>query len=267
MINHTDHRTDQKLLTGHNVCVKIQNNTILHQIHFDLQPRTMTGLVGPNGCGKTTLLRTISGYLPYEGSIVLKNKEISQWSTRALAREMSFVRQSPPLPFEFTVKDLVLLGLIPHKSLLQDITSQDRHQMERALETVGLLSFAKRPISTLSGGERQRAYLAQAILQNSDLLLLDEPTTHLDICHQYHLLEFTKRLTEAGKTILAVFHDLELASKFSDHLIVLNHGEVASTGAPLTTLNDQLLADVFRMRAHITVDQNQQCRIQYESPL
>jgi len=267
MNNRTFNPTDQKCLTGQGVCVKILNRPILHEIHFDMQPRTITGLLGPNGCGKTTLLRAISGYLPYEGSILLKNKEIYQWPTRALSRQISFVRQSPMLTFDFTVEELVLLGLIPHKSLLQDITSEDRDLLRQALNTVGLSSFAKRPVDTLSGGERQRAYLAQAILQDSDILLFDEPTTHLDICHQYQLLEFTRRVTERGKTVLAVFHDLELASKFSDQLIVLKEGAMVASGPAPSILNDQLLADVFRMRAKINFDQNGDCKIYYKSAL
>jgi len=260
-------QTHQFLLTGHDVCVKIQKNIILHKINFELQPSTITGLLGPNGCGKTTLLRAISGYIPYDGSILLKNKEISQWSSRDLARQLSFVRQSPQLPFHFTVEELVLLGLIPHKSLLQDITSNYRDLLKQALETVSLSNFEKRPLDTLSGGECQRAYLAQAILQDSDLLLFDEPTNHLDICHQYQLLEFTRHLTKTGKTILAVFHDIELASKFSDQLIILNDGELVVSGSPQMTITDELLADVFRMRAKITLDQNRDCRIHYESAL
>ncbi|MCY4001272.1 MAG: ABC transporter ATP-binding protein [Bacteroidetes bacterium] len=252
-----EHCPDPALLVGKDVSVQIQNTTILQEIQFTLTSGTITGLIGPNGCGKTTLLRAICGYLPYTGSIVLKNKEIIQWNKRMLARQVSFVRQAPWHSFDFTVEELVLLGLIPHKSLLQDITPKDHEFLNMALSDVGLSGYNQRSIRSLSGGERQRAYLAQAMVQNSHLLLLDEPTTHLDINHQYQFLELIKGLRKQGKTILAVFHDLELASKYSDHLIVLHQGCMVTSGSPTNVLDDKLLADVFRMNAkvHITADQ------------
>lgn len=251
------------LLVGTDVSVQIQNITILQEIQFDLKSGTITGVIGPNGCGKTTLLRAICGYLPYKGSILLQNKEIIQWKKRLLARQVSFVRQAPWHSFDFTVEELVLLGLIPHKSLLQDITSRDRALLNSILEDVGLSNYNQQSIQSLSGGERQRAYLAQAMLQNTDLLLLDEPTTHLDISHQYQFLELIRGLREQGKTIMVVFHDLELAAKYSDQLMVLNQGRMIVTGSPTSVLNDTLIADVFRMRAHIHFSPSQDCTITY----
>ena len=255
------------LLIIRDLSVQILNTTILHPIQFSLFPGTVTGLVGRNGCGKTTLLRAICGFLPYTGSILLEDTEIRKWPRKKLARKISFVRQAPSLSFDFTVEELVLLGLLPHKSLWEDISTQDRTSLEMALEQVSLSGFAKRSLRSLSGGERQRTYLAQAILQDSELLLLDEPTTHLDVCHQYQFLELMKGLTDRGKTVLAVFHDLEFAAKFSDQLLVLDKGHLVVTGPPKNVLNDGLLAEVFGMCASVNITRSGSCRITYESTL
>ncbi len=255
------------LLAVRDLSIQLHGTPIVHSLQFNLYPRTITGLVGPNGCGKTTLLRAICGYLPYSGSILLKEKEVSEWPRRELARKISFVRQAPALSFDFTVKELVLLGLLPRKSLLEGISRQDHESLHEVLEQIGLSGFSKRSVQSLSGGERQRAYLAQAILQDSTLLLLDEPTAHLDINHQYQFLELLKDLVTQGKTILAVFHDLELAAKFSDHLLVLHQGHQFDHGPPSNILNDELLARVFKMRAHVRTNPGGEYRITYISSL
>ena len=258
---------DSPLLTVNDLSVELSNTIIVHSIKFSLFSGTVTGLVGPNGCGKTTLLRAVCGYLPYTGSILFEQKEICIWSQKELARKISFVRQAPRLSFEFTVEELVLLGLLPRKSLLEGVSRHDQSTLKIVLEQVGLSGFEKRSLQSLSGGERQRAYLAQAIMQDSELLLLDEPTTHLDVCHQYQFLELMKGLKNQGKTVLAVFHDLELAAKFSDFLLVLHHGHLVVTGTPKHILRDELLANVFRMRGRVGIAPNGECKITYDAPL
>lgn len=264
--NNVPRKSQDALLGVRGLSVQIQDTTILDSIQFNLYPGTITGLVGPNGCGKTTLLRAICGYLPYTGSILLGEKEVCEWPKRELARKMSFVRQAPILSFDFTVEELVLLGLLPHKSLLKGITRQDRKSLSRVLEQIGLSGFSKRSVQSLSGGERQRAYLAQAVLQDSSLLLLDEPTAHLDISHQYQFLELLKNLVCKGKSILTVFHDLELALKFSDYLLVLHQGAQIDYG-PTSIMNDELLARVFNMRGRVRFTEGGECTIHYDSSI
>jgi len=247
--------------------VQIQSNTIIRDVHFKLYPGTITGLIGPNGCGKTTLLRTICGYLPYQGSILLKNQRLTDWSRRQLAREVASVRQAPTLSFDFTVKEVVLLGLLPRKAWLEGVNDQDRTSLNTVLEQVGLSGFSERPLQSLSGGERQRAYLAQAILQDSELLLLDEPTSHLDICHQHQFLNLIKELAHKGKTVLAVFHDLGLATRFSDQLLVLHEGRLVAEGYPRSVLTEELLSEVFGMHARIAQYEHRQWEIVYERPV
>ncbi len=255
------------LVTVIDLSVQIQRNTIIRDVHFELYPGTITGLIGPNGCGKTTLLRTICGYLPYQGSILLKNQRLADWSRRRLACEIASVRQAPSLSFDFTVKEVVLLGLLPRKAWLEGVSDQDRIFLKTVLEQVGLSDFSDRSLQSLSGGERQRAYLAQAILQDSELLLLDEPTTHLDVCHQHQFLNLIKELTRKGKAVLAVFHDLGLATRFSDQLLVLHEGRLVAEGNPESVLTEELLSDVFGMHAKIAQYEHRQWEIIYERPV
>ena len=253
------------ILTAKDLKVSRNGQTILHNLSFDITPRTVTGLIGPNGSGKTTLLRTISGYLPYQGSIQLLNREIKHWQARALARKLAVVRQAPSLSFNFTVAEIVLLGLLPHKTLFQSTSRRDLDYLQTALKKVGLEGFARRRVHSLSGGEQQRVYLAQALLQNADMLLLDEPTTHLDVSNQYNFLHTARELIDQGRTIIVVFHDLELAARFADKLLVLHKGHLFTAGPPSSILNEALIRDVFRMHASIYVNVTGQTSITYQS--
>ncbi len=214
-------------------------------------PGIQVGLIGPNGSGKTTLLRAIGGLLPYTGSLAFQGRQMSEWKPRPLARRLAFVRQATPISFDFTVREIVLLGRSPHKSFLERDTGTDHGMVNRALERVDLAGFADRSIHSLSGGERRRAFLAQALVQEADLLMLDEPTTHLDVHHQFRFLYLMRELVESGRTTIVVFHDIELAARFSDILLVLVDGKIAASGEPSQVLTPKLMAAVFRMRCQI----------------
>ena len=254
------------LIEAQNLHVELGDMIILHDLSFSIQRGTWVGLLGPNGSGKTTLMRTFGGLLPYSGDLQFAGKSLHTWSARALAREMAFVRQTTPLSFDFTVEELVLLGRAPHKSLLQRTDHTDHKHVTQALRTVDLDGFARRSVLSLSGGERQRVFLAQALVQEADLLLLDEPTTHLDVHYQFEFLNVVKAFVGAGRTVIAVFHDLEQAARYADHLLVLHQGRLAASGPPRDILTEALIAKVFRMRAHLDTSETGKLRIDYLAP-
>ena len=239
---------------------------MLHGVGLDVAEGTWLGVLGPNGSGKTTLLRAVSGALPYDGRLVLWGREVRAWKPRALARRLAFVRQALPLTFDFRVEDLVLLGRAPHRGWMEAYTHEDRERTHAALAGVDLAGFAGRSVLSLSGGERQRVLLAQALAQEAELLLLDEPTAHLDVHYQFGLMERVRALVEAGRTVLSVFHDLELAARHADRLVLLQSGRVAAAGAPADVLTPARIAEVFRMRADVGPGPGGGLRIDYLGP-
>ena len=254
------------MLKARELCVGQRKKIILRDVAFKLSNGTLTGLVGPNGSGKTTLLRTICGYLPYTGSLRLHDREIRDWSTRELARNLAVVRQASSLSFDFAVTEIVRLGLLPHKGMLEGHSKHDLERLHAALTQVDLQGFASRRMHSLSGGEQQRVYLAQALLQDANVLLLDEPMTHLDVSHQFRFLHVIQELVAMGRCVVVVFHDLELAARFSDNMLVLQEGRLVAAGPPSTVLTQSLLSDVFRMRVNIYATHSGQTGISYECP-
>ncbi len=236
---------------------------ILHGLTIRVEKGTKVGLIGPNGSGKTTLLRTIAGLIPYLGSLRVMGKEVSQWKARLLAQQMAFLRQTTPIAFDFTVRDLVMLGRGPHKRILEWNTTQDQDTVDHALTAVDLSGFGGRSTRSLSGGELRRAFLAQALVQEATILLLDEPTAHLDVHHQYRLLSIVDNLVAQGRTILVVFHDIELAARYSDIIYVVQHGRIFASGPPDTLLTPELMASVFRMECTVTLPD----QIHYHAPI
>ena len=247
--------------------VRLSEKPILTDVRFEVDRGRFVGLLGPNGSGKTTLLRTLAGLLPYRGSARFFGREIHQWPQRDLAQHLAFVRQMQPLPFDFRVEELVLLGRTPHLGLLQGYSANDRRLASEALEELDVAAYHARSVRELSGGELQRVLLAQALVQRPDVLLLDEPTAHLDVHHQYSFLEAIRRQVKSGKTVIAVFHDLELAARFSDLLVVLHEGICVAVGDPFEVLTERLLYDVFLMRGDVKRDVHGHARVHYLQPL
>jgi iron complex transport system ATP-binding protein len=255
------------LISAERLHVALDGTEILHDLHFEVASGTWIGLIGPNGSGKTTLLRTVAGLLPYRGALVLDGRAVRAWSARELARRVAFVRQSTPLSFDFSVEELVMLGRSPHKGWLERYGGDDRTSVREALARVDLSGFARRSVLSLSGGERQRVFLAQALVQEADVLLLDEPTTHLDVHYQFEFLNVVRDLVAAGRTVVAVFHDLELAARYADHLLVLDEGRLVADGTSPTVLTAELLAEVFRMQARLEPTDDGNVRILYQAPV
>ena len=233
------------------LAVSLGEKPILHDLTFRVEPGAFVALLGPNGSGKTTLLRTLGGLLPYHGTLTLRGRPLRNWSDRARARAVAFVRQQPSLDFDFTVAEFVALGRGPHHGWLAAPSATDRQAVEAALAETDLAQLAGRPVSALSGGEQQRVLLAQALAQDAPVLLLDEPTAHLDVHHQYDLIGRVATLAEAGKTVIGAFHDLAFAARYADRLLVLRAGRLAAHGPPADVLTPALVRDVFRMEAEV----------------
>ncbi|NND71449.1 MAG: ABC transporter ATP-binding protein [Rhodothermales bacterium] len=251
-------------VTVENVTVVRGGNRILNSVSMQTSAGEAIALIGPNGAGKTTLLRTIAGHQPYTGSISVAGKELHQWKPRELAQQLSFVRQALPISFDFSVMEMILLGRAPYKSLLQTYDTADRDLVERLTDELDLGGLGNRSILDLSGGEQQRVLLAQALAQETDIILLDEPTTHLDIHHKYDFMSRVKSYAQQGKTIIAAIHDLQLASQFADRIIVLSAGNVVASGTPTEIVRTELISDVFRVNINVETDPEGDIQIHYK---
>jgi iron complex transport system ATP-binding protein len=254
------------LLQVEQLQVVLGSTPILHGLTFEVAAGRWVGLIGPNGSGKTTLLRALSGVLPYAGSIRFEGQEVRDWKPQARARRLAFVPQGAAPVFDFQVAERVLLGRSPHKRWLEPWSADDRARVRQALAQVDLDGFEERNLLQLSGGERQRVLLAQALVQDADLLLLDEPTTHLDIHHQFAWMEQVQTLVADGKTVIGVFHDLELAARYAHHLLVLYQGRLVAAGPPADVLTPERLAAVFRMQARVQPAYGGGVRIDWQAP-
>ncbi|MGI6260856.1 MAG: ABC transporter ATP-binding protein [Acutalibacteraceae bacterium] len=220
------------MLTFSGICCGYDRVPVLRDISFSAEPGLLTGLVGTNGCGKTTLLKTAAGLLaPCGGEILLDGQPVSALTRREFARQVSYLPQNRPVP-EISVELLAEHGRFPHLGFSRTLTAADRAAVERALLLSGTEGLRPRNVAHLSGGERQRAYLAMLLAQDTDVLLLDEPTAFLDISQQFSLLELLQKLALQGKTIVVVLHELALAMKFCSRLAVLESGRLAGFGTP-----------------------------------
>jgi iron complex transport system ATP-binding protein len=245
--------------------VRLDGHPILHDLAFAMTAGTGVGLIGPNGSGKTTLLRALGAHVPVEGTITLDGRPVEDWSAAERARRLAYVRQAPSLTFDFTVEELVLLGRAPHRGWLQRYRRDDRARVRAALRRVDLDGFADRSVLSLSGGETQRVFLAQALVQEADLLLLDEPTAHLDVHYQFSFMEQVRALVNEGRGVLTVFHDLERAARYAERLLVLDGGRLVADGPPADVLTPGRIAEVFGMEARVETRDGRLC-IEYLGP-
>jgi len=255
------------ILSLDDVGVALGGHRIVEGVSFDVEAGTCVGLLGPNGSGKTTLLRAISALVPFDGDIHLDGKPVGDWSAAERARRLAFVRQVQSLTFDFTVGELVRLGRAPHKRWLQGYGAADRTRVQQALADVDLDDAASRSVLSLSGGERQRVFLAQALVQDADVLLLDEPTSHLDVRYQFAFMDQVRAQVDAGRAALAVFHDLALAARYADRLLLLSAGRLAAAGAPPEVLTPERIASVFRVEAEVAWSADGIPQITYRGPV
>ncbi|MEE4636331.1 Fe(3+) dicitrate ABC transporter ATP-binding protein FecE [Pseudomonas alliivorans] len=225
---------------------------IVQDLSFSPPPGKVTALIGPNGCGKSTLLKAFARILtPQSGSLSLDGKAYRDLSARDLARKVAFLPQVLPIPEGVSVRQLVAYGRSPHNSLWGRLSGADQHSVEQALQRMELETLADRPLSDLSGGQRQRAWLAMILAQDAAIVLLDEPTTYLDISHQVELLDLMRALSAEGKTVITVLHDINQACRYADHLAVMQAGRLVASGAPSDVLNAELVCRVFDVQVQI----------------
>ena len=239
---------------------------VLSGVSLELSPGELVAVVGPNGAGKTTLLRAISGALPPSaGAVYLDGKALGRLSPREVARRLAVVEQRPQVGFDFTVRELVELGRLPHLKFPDRLTPRDAEAVEEALAAVGLSELSGRRFSTLSGGEKQRVFLAIALAQEPQVLLLDEPTAHLDVRHQLELMELVAERAQEGLAVLAAMHDLNLAAAFADRMILLVEGRVLAQGRPEEVLTRENLRTAFGVEARVARDETGVLHIRFLS--
>ena len=227
---------------------------LLYDVHLEVRTGEMVGLLGPNGSGKTTLLRLVSGVLrPQQGTVVLEGRNLQDWGRRGVARNIAVVPQELHVPFAFTVEQMVSLGRTPYINLLGSRSSQDANIIQDAMHAADIIPLAGRIFNELSGGERQRVMVAMALAQQPKLLLLDEPTAHLDIKYQIDMLELVQRLNrERGVTVIAAMHDLNLAARYFPRLVLFQRGIVADAG-PAEILEPHLLKRVYGIDVQVGI--------------
>lgn len=250
--------SDDPVISVREVSVGYGDEPVLHRLCAELRQGEWVALVGPNGRGKSTLLRTCGRLLrPREGTVLLHGRDVNDIPTREVARQVALLPQGPSAPAGLSVREVVELGRHPHRGMLSRATAADRAAVDEALSLTGLHGFADRPAADLSGGERQRVWMALVLAQQTPTLLLDEPTTFLDLGHQWELLELVSDLRRRRElSVLVVLHDLNQAAQFCDRLIVLADGEVVADGAAATVITDDLLRTVFGISATVLVLQD-----------
>ncbi|PGF18051.1 heme ABC transporter ATP-binding protein [Natrinema sp. CBA1119] len=244
---------DPATITVEDCSLSFGDLEVLDTVSLSIEPGEFVGFVGPNGAGKTTLLRAISGALePDSGTVAIGGDDIHELSSRAASRLVSVVPQDTTLSFSFPIRDVVEMGRHPHRSRFSSPTSEDCAAVERALERTRTTELADRPIDEVSGGQRQRVVLARAIAQETPVMLLDEPTGSLDVNHQIETLELVRELVDEGRTVCAAIHDLDLAARYCDRLVMLADGDVYRDGPPSDVLTGDALGDVFDATATVT---------------
>jgi iron complex transport system ATP-binding protein len=228
------------------VTVEADGRRIVDGISFAVEPGSWVSLLGPNGAGKTTLLRVLAGLRRFRGSVRLAGRELGELGRREAARQIALVPQTPVVPTAMSVGDYVLLGRTPHMGVLAREGLGDRAAASEALIRLELAQLADRPLGSLSGGELQRAVIARALAQSAPVLLLDEPTTALDVGHQQQVLELVDELRRAdGLTVVAAMHDLTLAAQYGDRIVLIDSGRVVAEGGAREVLTEERIASLY----------------------
>lgn len=244
-----------------NLNVKYGEKEIVKNISFQVNSGEVLSVIGPNGSGKSTIIKALSRCLKISGgNIYVDAKNVDKINTKELAKSLAVLPQVKNIPYNILVEELVSYGRFPHLKFGRRLGQEDREIISWALEKTGLSELRKRFVLTLSGGERQRAWIAMSLAQKPKILILDEPTTYLDISYQLEVLELVKELNKAlGITVIMVLHDLNQAVRYSDRIMVINNGNLCNIGEPEKVLNKDMLKEIFRIDADIYMDEINKC--------
>lgn len=242
--------TTKKLQAGY------EKRVVFQEIDLAVPAGKITTIIGPNGCGKSTLLKTMGRILkPRQGAVYLNGQELSRMDTNQIARKLALLPQNPAAPGELKVEELIAYGRYPHSRRLQQPTADDQAIIEWAMEITQVASYRQREIGQLSGGERQKVWLAMALAQKTEILLLDEPTTYLDMSHQLEVLKIVEQLNlHHHCTIVMVLHDINHAARFSHEIVAMRAGAIIAKGSPAQVITPEVLRKVFHIEARVLVD-------------
>ncbi|MGC0330671.1 iron complex transport system ATP-binding protein [Streptomyces sp. SAI-170] len=243
-------------LTAQSLTLAYEDRAVVEDLDLEIPHGRVTVIVGPNACGKSTLLRALGRLLrPKRGAVLLDGTELARIPTRRIARAVGLLPQTPVPPEGITVADLVARGRQPHQKWWQQWSEADERTVAEAMERTGVAELAARPVEELSGGQRQRVWIAMALAQDTDILLLDEPTTYLDIAHQVEVLDLVRQLNlERARTVVAVLHDLNQAARYADHIVAMKAGRIVAQGAPADVVTAELVQEVFGLASVVVPD-------------
>ena len=245
------HRLEARALT-----LAYENHTVITDLDLRIPAGRVTVVVGPNACGKSTLLRALGRLLkPAGGAVLLDGTELHRTPTRQIAQRIGLLPQSPTAPEGITVADLISRGRQPHQRWWQQWSEEDEAAVAEAMARTSTTALAERSVDELSGGQRQRVWIAMALAQGTGILLLDEPTTYLDIAHQVEVLDLVRRLNrDRGRTVVAILHDLNQAARYADHLVAMKAGRIVAQGPPTTVVTAALVREVFGLESVVVPD-------------
>ncbi|MEU8550011.1 ABC transporter ATP-binding protein [Streptomyces roseoverticillatus] len=249
-------RAQGSRLAARDLTLAYEDRTVVDGLDLAVPDGEVTIVIGPNACGKSTLLRALGRLLkPARGTVLLDGEDLARTPTRTIARSLGLLPQTPVAPEAITVADLVARGRQPHQRWWQQWSEADERAVADAMARTDTTALAERAVDELSGGQRQRVWIAMALAQETDLLLLDEPTTYLDIAHQVEVLDLVRRLNrERGRTVVAVLHDLNQAARYADHLVAMKAGRIVAQGRPADIVTADLVREVFGLQSVVVPD-------------